>query len=1234
MRRPIVFIALAFTVACARPQPRGPVRPIDQLRQKAADHPADAALWRELAIAEHLADGGEAERAKQALTHALKLSQSDIRLELLRAEAHVLEGRPDRALGAYLRLLSLSPKSADPLAPALAELALSATSDMNDAVDDYRPRVIKALEQARAQGQSLGLAAAHQARMQLMHYRALSGDVEQAAKLSREAGCIESVRAAGPFGPRALLGFDHEYPAEKPGPLKDDYDLGPGRHAAHTRTIATRRCLLALGRGAHDPLPGSTIVRGEIEIERAGAHALRVESPNSFVLWVDGKRQARVDLRTSAPGGARYLPLQLSAGRHELKLKISSRHPNPALSLALVPAEKTAIDESRLPDQDDLLTRFVAAKLALARGNTVRAREIARTQRAQHKTAHWLVLEASARLSDPLRASEQRRDAARDLLRKTARENPDAWYPSMGLASLDAAEGRTKEAIEQLRAAQGRFPQAVAIQTALIQLLRQNGYVEEADQRLEALRKRMPHACALIEMALSAERDRGRMPAVEALTEATMACNATSTARLTLLKNQRKYEEAASELTRLRELSEPMDEAALLESELELARLRKDRKREQELRKQRSALWPDRPEPVIDLVDQMLTAGSRSEALRQLDQAISEHPDTLFELTSLHEALGGTPFFAGLKKDGDAVIAAYKERDVSYEEPQVLVLDYTVVRIFKDGSSADLTHNIMHLQSQEAVDQNGEFSPPEGARLLQLHTVKSDGRKLEPDPISGKETWSLPNLAPGDFVEFEHVRSSGPPAGFPGGYLGDRFYFKSFEIPFDHTELVVVLDPGVKPVLDPRGKAPKPDESVVDGLTVLRFRKRESRPLKPEPGSVAAREFIPSINLGIEVSWESYVESLREMLVDKDVVDPEARAFVHRLLEPLEDAPISTRAEKLYRFVIDEIEPTEDVFGLSAAMLAARTGSRERVLRYMLGLAGITSELALVRGAEADHLDGALPDPDTYGHLAVRIQTEKGPVWAHTGARHTPFGYLPPHLRGEKALLLNAKAEQADTPRVDLTSELRSSHLDVALAEDGSAKIKVRQEHRGTSAIAWRNDLDAIPPAELETRFEEGYASQLVPGARLVSLKIENAAELSAPLIIRFELAVDALGHRVGEQLRVPGLLENELQAQYARQKERTTTALIGAPQASDVHIRLAAPKGASVAAIPESESYTFAKSANFTLQSGARDGVIEVVRSLRLPSMRVKPTDYAGLAEFCRAVDLAESREIAVKLP
>jgi cellulose synthase operon protein C len=1228
-----VLLACALLAACARPRGARPPRPIDDVRERAAEHPNDPQAWLELALAEHLFDGADAGRAREALTRAKQLGAKSLRLTFVEAEQHVLEARPARALDAYLALLAAAPDSSDPLAPSLAEAAFAALSDMNDAVDDYRGRLREATRTLAPKRAHLGLTSAHQLALHELGQALLDGDLARAKEVAQLAGCVQRAQVAGPFGPRELLGFERELPAQKPGPLAKEYDLGPGRGVQPVRNIETRRCVLPLGRGAHDPLPGTSVVRAELEVRETGAHALRIESPNSFVLWVDGRELLRVDLRTQHPFGVRYVPVELTAGKHELKLKLSSRHPSPALSLALVRADQAAVERTRLPAPDDLISRYLAARLALTRGDAVSARELTRGADLHEPSAHWLVLEAAAAIADPLRAKEQRRDRARELLRRAEKADPAAWYPTVGLANLEAAEGRTKEAIEALRAAALRFPEAIAIKTALSEHLRQRGYNEESDRIVEELQKRLPKACAVLGLSLQSAKSRGRMADVERLIDPLLACDAGASARYALFKAQRKYAEAAAELLRLRALADPPDPGQLLESELEHARLSGNLAREHELREQRSALWFDRPEPVLDKVDLALTRGDRKAALAYLTRAIAESPDTLFELTRIEEALGGAELFKDFRKDGARIIEAFEASGRGYTEPEVLLLDYTVVRVFPDGSSADLTHNILRMQSQEAVDRNGEFAVPDGARLLALHTVKSDGQRLEPDPIPEKTTWSLPNLALGDYVEFEMVRGETPSLGFPGGYLGNRFYFKSLEVPFDHTELVVVLPAGVEPVLDPRGPAPKTVRETKDGLTVLRWAEDESRPLTEEPGSVATREYVPSINLGFKTSWEQYVESLRDLLADKDIHDPQAEAMVKQLLGKDAAAPASVRANKLYRFVSDQIEPSQDVFGLAPAMLAARTGSRERVLRYMLALAGVESELALVRGIEADHSQAILPDPETFGYLVLRVKTERGPVWLHAGARHAPFGFLPPQIRGEQALVLNAATEHATTPKAELDSDRRETDVQIELERDGKSEITVRETHRGPSAVAWRNDLDEVPQAELSARFEESYATNVIAGARLKRVSFEQRDNPEAPLVIQYELDVDNLGHRVGDELRIPGLFPSTLQGQFARLAQRTTSALVAPAQVNDVRISVQLPRGVKVRGLPKPARLEHA-GARFTLETASKEDQVEITRRVRVPVQRVTPTDYPAFASFCRSVDLAEAAELTIALP
>ncbi len=1212
----------------------GAERPIDRLRVEAQKDPKNGELWTNLLAHELFADGGDAARARSTLAAVKKLATSPLRTRFMEAELAVLEGHPNAALDAYLDTLKLGLKTTDPLSASLAEASLSSIAEMNDAVDDYRPRVDKAIEQLSQSPAAMGLNASHQLRMQALG-RALSrGDVAAASKQAVAAGCVQKAEIAGAFGPRELLGFDIALPGEASGQLAAEHDLGTGRGKAKKRTIETLRCVLALGRGAHDARPGTSLLRAEIKASAQGPYALRVESPNSLVLWVDGKELARLDARTHQTFGVRYLPLTLSAGVHEVRAKVASRHPNPALSLALVPASAEATAAAHVPEGTGPLERYLAAKLLLSRGDPVSAREVLRTSKATEPTAAVLVLQAAVALADPLRSAELRRDQARDLLRKAAARDVDAWYPSVGLAGLEAAEGHLKEAIDGLRVALTRWPEVIAIRTSLIDQLKERGWGEEADRLVAALGKQMPHACAVTSLMLQSARHRGRMTELAPLTEKLMACDATSNARLALFRAERRYEDATREMLRLRSLSDLMDEAQRIDADLELALLSGDEAKVAALRSERSTFWPDRPEPVLDHTDVLLSSGQQAPALSYLTSAIDKEPDDLFELRRVHEALGGESLFASYRKDGDKLIRDFESSGRKYNEPQLLLLDYTVVRVFPDGSSADLTHNIMRVQSQESVDENGEFSLPEGARLLKLHTIKADGTKLEPDVIQGKNTLSLPSLAPGDYVEFEFVRGESPSNGFPGGYLGDRFYFRSFEVPFDHSELVVILPPSMEPLLDPRGPAPKTIRETREGNTVLRWVADESRPLSPEPMSVASREFLPSINLGVRVSWAAYVESLRDLLSDKDQIDPAATALVESVLGDAKSAPASERAAKLFRWVTDQIEATQDLFGLAPAMLASRTGSRERILGYMLKLAGIPNELALVRGADGDHSEARLPDPETFGYLLLRVQTEKGPAWVHTGARHAPFGYLPAHLRGEKAMLLNPKAEQVETPRIALETDMRSLDLEVSLAKNGAATVHVHETLRGAQAIGWRNELDEVPEAQLNDRFEESYVARILPGAALKKLKIEGREQPDQPLVLDFEFTVDQLGNRVGDEQRIGGLFLSALSPSLARQAARSVTQLVAISLATEVRLHMTLPAGARVVSMPAPAHLEHGGLASFNASAKQEEGAVSVSRALRMPVLRVTPEAYGKFSSFCRAVDLAEAAEISIHMP
>src|SRR4029078_7146577 len=120
-----------------------------------------------------------------------------------------------------------------------------------------------------------------------------------------------------------------------------------------------------------------------------------------------------------------------------------------------------------------------------------------------------------------------------------------------------------------------------------------------------------------------------------------------------------------------------------------------------------------------------------------------------------------------------------------------------------------LTHQIVRVDSKDAIDRWGEVAVPAGAELLTGRTRKRDGSRREPEEIAGKEAISAADLEIGDYVEWEYVETHAPSSAFAPGFLADRVFFQSFEAPLDRSELVVIAPAALALDIDPRAGAPR-----------------------------------------------------------------------------------------------------------------------------------------------------------------------------------------------------------------------------------------------------------------------------------------------------------------------------------------------------------------------------------------------------------------------------------------
>ena len=118
------------------------------------------------------------------------------------------------------------------------------------------------------------------------------------------------------------------------------------------------------------------------------------------------------------------------------------------------------------------------------------------------------------------------------------------------------------------------------------------------------------------------------------------------------------------------------------------------------------------------------------------------------------------------------------------------VLDYAATWVHPDGSSEMLEHEILRIQSQEAIGAGGRAGAPTGL-VLRLRVIKPDGTVLEPEPVAGKPTLSMPHLEIGDYVEMEHIAPTAGDGQKGKRFRGPHWFFREPDKGYWRSEFVI-----------------------------------------------------------------------------------------------------------------------------------------------------------------------------------------------------------------------------------------------------------------------------------------------------------------------------------------------------------------------------------------------------------------------------------------------------------
>lgn len=1076
----------------------------------------------------------------------------------------------------------------------------------------------------------------------------VTGDAYDALVTSR-MGCARAIRIAGPFGKGTAPDRRRSYPAEQ-APWPATWGETPERGTIpHVLKAERHRCMTSATEPVAD---GVFYVETYFETDKDRDLLFAVQG--SIAVWVDDLLVAERDLRTWGVWQRFGAAVHVPKGRH----RVLARVVDSASSIRLLNLDGTSakIDTDTNAQKpyglsaptllanpnpiagyvDALAKRFdgvhptstpIVAALVAHAAHVDGLDDVASAMLAPYLTAKdaapvMLMMGADYAHTDIAYPEQVRRTNEKQLYARAAAGDPKLWYARAWLVLDDAEQRGAVEAVDALRKITEETPEVPEATAQLARLYGRLGWRAERMRTVEDLAKRFPDNREILRLYVGALEEDGSIDVADKVATRIKTLDPDSEIDLDRALARHDWKAAIDELKRLEKRRPERKEIAERIAEV-LMRAGDPSAAAKQLEKA-LAKNPQDSETRLRLADLAYAKGDTTALRRALAEAL-EAGSKGNEIRDAVELIEGASALEPYRLDGRKVIEEFKaweKRGKHMEGTAARVLDYAATWVHPDGSSEMLEHEILRMQSQEAISKESEQAVPDGL-VLRLRVIKPDGSILEPEPVEGKPTLTMPHLEVGDYIEIEHITST-PGDGKKGlRYRGPHWFFREADKGYWRSEFVV-LTPKDKPLeIETVGTVPAP-KTTTNGMVVeRRWRVDESPPAPQEPDSTDPREFLPSVRIGWGISLQNTLTRYVDAASPETPLDPRLRVMAEGIVAKIPATKVDDRARALYTFLAGELQDSNENDGRRA--ITGRSGSRQSAFLYLARVLGIPVDLALVKSSIAMPPKGKMSEIEVYDNVLVRLQTGDSPRWLAITDKFTPYGYVPPNLRNQPAIRLIAGTPHETTPALGAADGVRLEGKAV-LAPDGSATIDLVQSYSGRMGIRLREVFDRIPQGRQREVVETQILASNIPGARLQSLKIENANDLAAPLVLRMRASASELARAEGSRLVLKPLFGVNL-GQVATLAERQTPLLLGAPSHVEVNFEVTLPQEF---ALPKQLPAGKKKNADrtVTVEDTTADHAIVLRRVIDIPAGRVQPgADYAKFVTFTReATDLLES--------
>jgi tetratricopeptide (TPR) repeat protein len=561
----------------------------------------------------------------------------------------------------------------------------------------------------------------------------------------------------------------------------------------------------------------------------------------------------------------------------------------------------------------------------------------------------------------------------------------------------------------------------------------------------------------------------------------------------------------------------------------------------------------------------------------------------------------------------------------------IVILDETVQKFFKDGSSAAYEHNVYKVLDEQGMREllNVHVS----GETLEVRVIQPSGEIMEPLGF-GYGGYTLHGLEVGSFVEtFSRVDNESP-SGFFSEL--DKFYYQDIRRPTLKSRYVMIMHkdfPVIGPFERNFGNNVTANHSLSEegNWRVYSWEARDVPRIEVEQMMPTRDEFMPFTFFAKKHTWEEIIPHLKDSYFQFDLRP--TKLLTEAAEKATKDAKGQTEKVKaIYDFCMEEIRKP-GWSGSAHATLLSKEGSREVLFLTLLKIAGIEWDVARVSQDPLllPPVEWDRPRESLVPHTLYRVRPDDGKdIWVHSlREKRRPLGSLPYAFQGGVVYILSKSGVVVER----LPRDKEDDRADMIIKEEVDlGSVSANCTLIVPEAYGMKEDMEDAPDKARKNQISR-IANWLFPNSTLKNFDFPGLNGSDIPFTLNMSCHVprfiETSREGVLSKLGVMPLLE--MQSKFISKSKRVF------PLAARTYIIMR-----NTARIHISDKYKLKKLppglirvgefGDYSLSITEKDGVITTERSFTFRPKLIPPEKYPDFIKFCRDIDNAEDIKILLE--